>query len=206
MTGITRIEITDNISGRGAYRFKESKERWPMVNNLYQYIAAARGLSLLPGYEIIQCTKNEAAAIYDLELGIDVILGFDNGMQMTLQEKILFTSYKTVTVEYMNDPKSGEEGDWFSLRSNWYSVCYDTDKNFEIDDWILLDWPATKLLTASGVIGWDERVNLRDGAKATFKYALMDLFPRECVVAYSDWPEFSSYPRKEGDTGQLPLI
>jgi hypothetical protein len=206
MNGITRIQITDQVIGRGSYRFDDSRKRQPMADNLYRYIAGIRRLPLLPGEGVIQCTKEEAAAIYDWELGIDVILAFDNGMQITMQEKFLFTNWQTVTIEYMNNPQTGEKGDWFTLRANWYFVGYDTNKTMRWDDWILLDWPATKFLTAQNNINWHDQNNKHDGARASFKYAYMNDFPRECVVASSSWPEFKTYPRTASDNAQMPLF
>lgn len=206
MPGITRFDITNKPLGRGAYRFTDSRKRWPMANDLYRYIFEVLHMPLLPDDDLVKCSLDEFKAGYDYELGIDVILAFDNGMQMTMQEKFLYTTFSTVTVEYMNDPNNGQEGDWFNMKANWYFVGYDSNKDFEWNEWVLLDWPATKLLTMRGAINWYEKPNKQDGAKATFKYAPIKAFPSDCVVACSHDYRFSNYPRGNGNGGQLPLL
>jgi len=181
--GILRFDIQSEIKGPGRWRFMESQKRWPMANELYRSVFSSLGLTLLGGCDTITCTKEEAKSNYDIELGIDVLFNLDNGLQITCQEKFLFTSFYTVTVEYFNDPANNIPGDWFTLRSNWYFVGYDTNKTMEWNKWILLDWPAVKLATSQGLIAWQLRQNQSDNAKANFKYARFDNFPANVVVA-----------------------
>lgn len=65
----------------------------------------------------------------DRERAIDVECRFDNGMLLYGQIKTLsyaYSKYKSVTVEYMNNPSQKEEGDWFHLGSHFYGCGYCT--------------------------------------------------------------------------------
>lgn len=204
--GITRISITDGWNGRGFKRLTDSRDRWMMANHLYRYIFAQLNMPLLDGYNEIKCTKEEYEAGYDFDLGIDVILAFDNGMKVTMQEKFLYTNFGTVTVEYMNNPDSGEVGDWFTGKWNWYFVGYDTDKKMRWNEWALVDWPAMMRLTMQNRIVWYENKNQNDGARASFKYTYISRLPKECVIASSHSQSFANYPRSLSSAGQLSLF
>lgn len=196
--GIARIVITDEVRGRGAWRFAQSQKRWTAAIQLYRSIFAQLNLPLLPGDSEIRCTLDEFMAGYDAKLGIDVILTFASGMQSTIQEKFLYTNNTTVTVEYMQDPSKDVHGDWFNMRADYYFVGYDRTNAFAFQDWILLDWPATKRATEQGRIQWIDKQNTRDGAMASFRYISFDDIPSECIVARY------STPRSDQFTGRCP--
>lgn len=187
MAGIERIHITEEVNGRGSWRFKWSQGRGDAANSLYRRIFDRLQTPLLPGEEPIECSLEEFEAGYDHELGIDVLLRFEGGMTATLQEKFLRFHLSTVTVEYMQNRATKEQGDWFNLKSQYYFVGYDRDDSKTFDDWILLDWPATMRATQQKRIRWYEKPNKRDGARASFRFAYFDRIPQECVVArYSE--------------------
>jgi len=123
--GIQRFTITDPIKGRGRWRFEESKSRHEVAASLYRSIFDGLGMPLLPGYERIKCTLDDFKAGYDYELGIDVNFNFTSGMTATLQEKFLYVKHKTVTVEYMQNWRTKEQGDWFNMKPQYYFVGYD---------------------------------------------------------------------------------
>jgi len=63
----------------------------------------------------------------DKERGIDLSCQFDNGMVIYGQTKTLSynqSRFASVTVEYMNNPRVNEEGDWFSLGCQIYCCGY----------------------------------------------------------------------------------
>jgi len=182
--GLQRIHIEKNLSGRGSWRFDFAQARWPAASQIYRQVFARLGMPLLPGDQLVRCTKEEFMAGYDHELGIDVLLKFESGMTATLQEKFLtFPRATTVTVEYMQNPETGEQGDWFTLKCQYYFVGYDTDNSETFNDWILLDWPAVQRATLQGRIQWHENRNRHDGARASFRYAYFDEIPPDCIVA-----------------------
>lgn len=183
MPGITRVRITDEINGRGAYRFDQSRSHWGEANKLYRNIFEKLRTPLLPGEEEIRCTKIEAISRLDWQLGIDLFLGLAHGGTASVQEKFLFTTFDTITVEYMQDPEQKKEGDWFNMQCQYYFVAYDyppEDGLFET--WALLDWPRVQRATAQGRIAWFDRINGKDGAQASFKYTDMNRLPDDVVV------------------------
>lgn len=193
MVGITRFNITDEVKGRGAWRFEEAKKRWPAANSLYQEIFAALGMPLLPGEEVIECAKAEFEAGYDYQLGIDVILRPVVGGESTLQEKFLFTDYNTVTIEHCQDWLTLERGDWFKLKAHYYFVGYDPIGCLQFDPWVLLDWSCLQRATAQGRIKWRLRGNLKDKARASFMYVKIDELPADVQVASSNLAYSSPY-------------
>lgn len=204
-TGIERILITSNGNGRGSYRFWESQRRWAAANRIYR-----SALSLLPGDSITRCTQDEFEAGYDRFLGVDALLRLKNGMILTLQEKFLTFPLSTVTVEYYQNPKTSERGDWFHLKAQLYFVGYDrahlrcpahpdhVDREtqsgicwkcghvFLFQDWILLDWAKTVVCTNEGQFPWRDNRNKRDGARASFKYTEFFRITPDCILASSN--------------------
>lgn len=183
LKGVERIIITGKMDN---WRFIEAKKRHAVAAHLYQRIFEG---FILPGYREIKVSLDEFKAGYDKFLGIDVFLNFQNGMSLTLQEKFLFTRFKTVTVEYYNDPRKKEKGDWFEMRAQLYFVGYDRIKAYSFQDWILLNWPAVVMETQKRKIAWQILGNKRDSAKANFKYTKFSGFTDLCIVAQSDKPE-----------------
>lgn len=190
MVGITRFNITDKVKGRGASRFAESKEYWPIANALYREILIELGMPLLPGEEVVECTREEFEAGYDYQLGIDVILRPQGQGESTMQEKFLFTAYDTVTVEHCQDWLTLEPGDWFKLKAQYYFVGYDIERCLHFNPWILLDWTRLQRTTAQGRVPWRLRGNLREkvGARASFIYVEFEKVPPEVIVASSNRP------------------
>ncbi|GAJ15374.1 unnamed protein product, partial [marine sediment metagenome] len=180
--GITRFNITDKVSGKGAWRFEDSKKLWPAANSLYREIFAALGMPLLPGEEVIDCTKTEFEAGYDYQLGIDVILRHVVGGESTLQEKFLFTDFNTVTVEHCQDWVTLEKGDFYKLKANYYFVGYDPTGCLQFDPWVLLDWPCLQRVTAEYRIPWHLRGNYKDKARASFMFVKIKELPEEVCV------------------------
>jgi hypothetical protein len=180
--GITRIEITNPLLGRGAYRFSQSAAYHLYANRLYRRIFEVLNMPLAEGDENLKCTKDEFIAGFDYALGIDVIFRLQSGKELTLQEKFLFTKWNTVTVEYMQNPLTGEQGDWFKMKTQLYFVGYAYEDKRRFNNWVLLDWTRVQMATEQGLINWEERQNKNDGAKATFRYSPMFDFPIDCVV------------------------
>ncbi len=139
-------------------------------------------MPLLPGELELRVAKDEFEAGYDRYLGIDVIFTFANEQESTLQEKFLTYHTPTVTVEYMQNPLTGEQGDWFKMKPDYYFVGYDRVQKNNFQEWILLNWPLTRQMTNQGEIPWDINSNKRDGARANFKHVHFSLLPPECVV------------------------
>jgi hypothetical protein len=183
MAGITRVNITDQVSGRGAKRFKDAKKLWAYANKLYRDIFKEIGCPLDDGDKNLDCSSDEFNAGYDKELGIDTILRTKAGQILTLQEKFLFTPFNTVTVEYMQNPKTQERGDWFDIKCQLYFVGYDYPQTgTRFVSWVLLDWARVVMATQRGDLKWKLRRNKWDGARADFKYTPIKDIPKYCVI------------------------
>jgi hypothetical protein len=174
--GIQRINITDKATGSGAWRFNVASKYYADIHQIYRMLFP----TLLPGNEFLDCTAQEKLGRYDIDFGVDLIFNYVNGHSSTIQEKILTTVYNTVTVEYYQNPKTMEPGDWFKLKCDYYFVGYGKKEAATLDRWILLDWNQVRLHSAA--INWGIRENKYDGAKASFKYADFTSFPDNCVV------------------------
>jgi len=184
MAGIERIKIVKRINGAGSWRFDVARNYLNYINNLYSYI-----FDLEDGSTITECSIDDKLGRYDKDFGVDVILTLKTGQTITVQEKVLTTTYKTVTVEYYQNHNAEEKGDWFKLKCDIYFVGYcsgkqDKDRRFILDRFILLDWVLVKLMHNN--INWQTNINSRDGARASFKYAEFLDFPSECVLARLD--------------------
>jgi len=151
---------------------------------------------LQAGYEEIEVSRDSFMAGYDRFLGIDVLLKFDNGMESTLQEKFLFTTFDTVTVEYMDDWENGIEGDWFRLKAQYYFVGYQKKGALEFSRWVLLNWPRVQLASVRRDIEWHEEFNQNDGARASFQWTPRTEIPKYCKLMDSE--------RWLGVTAQVP--
>ena len=188
MVGITRFNIIDIYTNEGGKRIQEAKAYWPVANELYRTIFRELRLPLFPGEEIINCTKDEFNAGYDYQLGIDLILRPYGQGESTMQEKFLFTTYNTVTVEHCQDWMTLEPGDWFKLKAQYYFCGYDEGQCFQLSPWVLLDWVRLQRATAQGRIPWRLRGNLREkvGARASFMFVEFEKVPPEVIVACSN--------------------
>jgi hypothetical protein len=182
MAGITRIKITDRSNGRGAYRFDKSENLWGQTNDIYWQVFEYLKMPLEPGYDVIECTKDEFMSGYDIQLGIDIIFKFISQQTSTCQEKILFTKFHSVTIEYYQDWRQEIRGDWFNLKCQYYTVFYDSYDKGSIDDWRILNYAQVQQATAQGRIRWWRNNNKKDGAKADFKYAYFADLPDDVIV------------------------
>lgn len=173
--GIQRIKITDTLNGRGADRFESGKPYWSRLDRIYQ-----AEFNLLSDIAIEECHSEEKLARLDIEFGVDVILTQINGMTCTVQEKVLRTTFDTVTVEYYQNPLTQEKGDWFNLKCDFYMVGYQ-GRAPKLRQWILLDWNQLRL--ASNNLPWGDRQNQNDGARASFRYIPFWDIPDICIIA-----------------------
>ena len=183
MVGITRFNITEKTTGPGRWRFEESQKYWPVANALYREIFIDLEMPLLPGEEIIDCTKGEFQSGYDYQLGIDVVLRPQGQGESTMQEKFLFTDFYTITVEHCQDWLNLEPGDWYKLKAQYYFVGYATKGSLQFNRWRLLDWARLQRATAKRRIPWQLRGNLKDNARASFMYVEFNKLPPDVIVA-----------------------
>ena len=122
--------------------------------------------------------------LLDRQYGIDVEIELTTGQILTCQEKFLsheFARFNSVTFEFMQDPRTGEQGDWFRLCADLYFVAYFTPDGAAFCKWALLDVPMMKLATERKKIFWVTKPNVRSG-KASFKYTRVDELPGRVLI------------------------
>lgn len=139
-------------------------------------------------------------AILDSQFAIDTKLRLPNGQPLTGQEKFLSEEYAhwaTVTVEYEQNPETGEIGDWGNCAAQFYFVGYENPgKGFY--PWILLNWPAVVLATNNDRIKWFDNINKNGRAKASFRYVKMIHIPDDCVIAGNYKTPIESFTLRDG--------
>lgn len=139
-----------------------------------------------PGCTIKRFDSDEDKLL-DIKYGIDVQVTLPSGMILLGQEKALshrYATFRTVTVEYLNDPKTGDKGDWYHLAPQFYFCGYATADNAALKPWVLLNWPSVVLGTTTKKIAWVGPIdNSKSPAKASFVYIQMDAIPNDCVIA-----------------------
>lgn len=142
-------------------------------------------LSLFGETTEVKRDEREEALVLDMQHAIDITLTLPTGMVATGQEKFLDYYIDTVTVEFMNDPRTGAKGDWFHLASQFYFVGYFNADKTGFRSWIMLDWFAVVMATLKGNIQWQGKQNQNGRAKASFRYAPFSEFTGSMVIAKS---------------------
>lgn len=185
MKGIVRIDIK---SRWGGWRVKKARARWPVANTLYRREFARLGMPLLPGEEIIECSKEEVISRYDWQEGIDVLLHFIDGTKATMQEKFLFfdwekARYPGPTATFEESKTGGESGAWYYCTAQYYFVGYDRKEELSFQEWVLLDLPGLHRADASLSLPWKFNQNDRDRRRAIFRYLFFQELPISVVIA-----------------------
>jgi hypothetical protein len=126
------------------------------------------------------------AGILDVQFAIDAVIRPAHAPPVTLQEKFLspeYAHFRSVTVEYMQNPLTGEQGDWFKLACQLYFVGYLTPDETAFAPWTLVDMARLSAATAQGRLRWHENRNKDGSARASFRYVIMDELPGDCILA-----------------------
>lgn len=124
----------------------------------------------------------------DKTFAIDVHVTNPNGLILTGQEKFLsnnYAKYKSLTVEYMQNPITEETGDWFKMAVQFYFTGYFNTTGDDYVLWVIADWTQIVLNSINGNINWTRNRNKKDGARADFLYCNMTQLPKECIIACS---------------------
>ena len=123
----------------------------------------------------IDISRNDDAhkAVLDREFAIDVTIKMPNGMVLNGQEKFLshkYLSYLSLTVEYMQNASTEEQGDWFKLAPQFYTCAYFNETGSDFDKYVIVDWAQMVLGSNTGLINWRYNKNKDGHARASFKY------------------------------------
>lgn len=142
-----------------------------------------------------KCKISRDDKTLDKEFGIDVILTLTNGMRLLGQEKFLSYEdhkkhkWQNVTVEYYQDWKTKEEGDWFKLCCQFYFVGHCNKDKTGFDSYVILNWINVVISTDLGKITWREHSNTRNGARASLRAVDFNLIPGTCIMASAGFEE-----------------
>lgn len=182
MAGIVRIHI---ISDWNNARLKMSRDMELSANDLHFSIWDSLNMPLLDGVEIVECTKQDAAARYDWKEGIDVILQYKNGHRATMQEKYL--EYHTSTATFTEHQKY-KPGAWYTSTAQYWWIGYALDywkgKSLAFRDWMLIDFPGLHRLDAKDSLPWHYTNNEKPGYEGiSFRWIYFDEVPSSVIVA-----------------------
>ena len=123
--------------------------------------------------------------VLDRKFAIDTVIKLTTGMILTGQEKCLDTTFRTLTVEYMQNPIKDEPGDWFNLAAQFYFVGYTEPLRRGFVMWVVVDWVKLVILTNNG-LKWRENYNQNGRARASFRYLQFRDIPKEAII-YKSW-------------------
>jgi hypothetical protein len=165
----------------------------PVALPIYRQAFNNVGIVLADGDDTVEVTKEEAAARYDWQEGIDLIFTTRSGHRMTAQAK--FLTYPNSTATFEEKKTSGDAGAWYYCTAQYYFIGYTRkywdyhtrnvlpDAVCDFQDWIMLDFAALRRADASSGIHWYFRENKFDGRRSTFRYIYFDDIPVSCIVS-----------------------
>jgi len=159
----------------GSDRFNQEAIGGPIADRIYHSIFG-------PEATIERTHGNQL----DREFSIDVIIRSPDLMPVTIQEKFLsfeYATFRSLTVEYMQDHKNNEKGNWFHLACQLYLVGYLTEDESDFLPWVLVDVVKLNIATVKKEVLWKTNINKDGRAKASFRYTVMDSLPGYCIIA-----------------------
>jgi len=107
----------------------------------------------------------------DKDRGIDVHLQLVSGLTFDIQEKFRRAEarhYWQFTVEYKNNPVTGEPGEFYKLAANYYFYAYVNKLENCFTDWFIVDLNSFKEAYNSGLLKEDELRENTLRSKASF--------------------------------------
>lgn len=175
MSGIERIKIAE-FSSYLNERSAKAESCNQVIDDIYRQC-----LPLAPGLEPKYVSKADVGAMYDMIEGIDVILTLSDGSRVTLQEKVLFTTFRTATFEIKKT--SGKPGAWFYCTAQLYFVGYVSPDSAQVTSYVLIDLARLKIEHNRNTLKWQHRKNSKEGRKEEFMFIQFDDIPQSCIIA-----------------------
>jgi hypothetical protein len=126
--------------------------------------------------------------VLDKYFAIDVRITLPNDQILLGQEKFLshkYARYRSMTVEYMDDPAINKQGDWFKLGAQFYFTGYFNEKGDDFEPWVMANWTNIVTETVDGNIRWSHNENKNGRARANFTYTYMEQLPDTSIIACS---------------------
>jgi hypothetical protein len=195
MNGIEYIRIING--NKKDWRFDLADKCQPYTEDVLRKIFSDAGMDLLESNKTTECDTGDLIGRYDLVEGIDIILRFKDGTKGTLQQKTLFSDFKTVTFEeYKNSNKPGA---WYYCTAQYYfviytnesqeqlkNILYSDDFSCSIRDAMLINLAELHKLSLNNSIKWNENRNRNDGRRSPFRYIFYNDVPDSCIIG--KWP------------------
>lgn len=187
-----------SFEARSAHSEKHQEE----IDEIYRKI-----IPMLYSSQIIDGSNvDENKLILDTEYSMDVTLTLTTGIQLSLQEKFLYTNYHTLTIEFLNDENNlRESGDWFNLANvQMYFIAY-FPKSYEdrLTLWVLID---LEKLWKTNEIDWCYNRNKKGNATASFLYTNFLNLPDDCIMACGTKNDFTIKNKNKFLKNVLKLI
>lgn len=113
--------------------------------------------------------KNKFAAL-DKDKGVDTILKLKDDSMIFIQEKTRRKSYGDLTEEYMNNPETGEKGEYFHLYADYYFYGFANGDFTDYDFAYILNVPKLKEYWNTIDIESRLKQNYKENGKANFFY------------------------------------
>jgi hypothetical protein len=136
----------------------------------------------------IQRFEREDNKTLDIVFAIDVQIRLKNGQILLGQEKYLshkYANFKSLTVEYEQNPLTHEQGDWFKIAAQFYFTGYITEKEDGFNPWVIANWTTMVIDSNQGSINWTHNHNQDGYARASFVYTNMTQLPNHCIISCS---------------------
>lgn len=117
--------------------YKQSKRMRPACNRVLQEVFGVNN-EQIRRYN----TEEHDDKILDREFAIDLRVTLPSGAVLSGQEKTLsnkFYEHKTFTIEYYQNEKKEEPGEWFHIASQFYLHGYGNKNNKEFAEWYIID-------------------------------------------------------------------
>lgn len=175
MSGIERIKINE-FSSYLNKRSAKAESCSKLIDDIYRQC-----LPLAHGSEHKFVGKADIGAMYDMIEGIDVILTLTDGSRVTLQEKVLFTTFRTATFEIKKS--SGNPGAWFYCTAQLYFVGYVSPDTGQVASYVLIDLARLKIEHNRNTLKWQYRKNNKEGRKEEFMFIKFDDIPTSCIIS-----------------------
>lgn len=132
--------------------------------------------------------KDDLSHLFDREFATDVKITTPPGLILIGQEKFLsnkYATFRSITIEFMQNPVVEEKGDWFKMAVQFYFTGYFNKDNTGFERWAIVDWCQMVLGTIDGNIEWKRQSNKNNCARADFKYCDMAALDDRYVIASS---------------------
>lgn len=134
--------------------------------------------------------SEDAPHILDKDFAIDLKVELSSGAQITGQEKTLsYSEYKygTFTTEYYQNHNTKEQGEFFSIASQFYLHGYSDISGEEFVEWHIYDMLRLSTWINTTFDKQGMQANLRKAYKvngrASFWFIQYDKIPKECELA-----------------------